>query len=63
MTTPHGNPTGGRLTETLIDIPGYDVKGKIGAGGMGTVYYAIQLSLGRARAIKSISPSHTDRPD
>jgi serine/threonine protein kinase len=35
-----------------FDIPGYDLQRKLGAGGMATVYLAIQKSLNRKVAIK-----------
>ena len=34
----------------------YQVEAKLGEGGMGTVYRGLQLSLGRAVAIKTLSP-------
>ena len=37
-------------------IPGYEVYGKIGSGGMATVYKAKQLSLDRLVAIKILAP-------
>lgn len=49
--------------ETAINIPGYEVIGKIGAGGMGAVYKARQLTLNRFVAIKVVDPRLMDRPD
>lgn len=41
-------------------IPGYDIIGVLGEGGMGTVYLAVQLSLKRKVAIKILPPSLAD---
>jgi serine/threonine-protein kinase len=40
-------------------VGGYRIVGKIGSGGMGTVYRALQLSLDRAIALKLLSPDLT----
>ena len=47
-----------RMSATSGFFPGYRIVRKIGKGGMGTVYEAIQMSLDRRVAIKVLSPEH-----
>lgn len=42
---------------TSIDIPGYLIRREIGAGGMASVYLALQTSLEREVALKVMSPA------
>jgi serine/threonine-protein kinase len=39
----------------INELPGYQIMGRIGQGAMGTVYKALQLSMGRAVAVKVLS--------
>ncbi|HQW82356.1 MAG TPA: protein kinase [Pseudomonadota bacterium] len=46
----------------MIQIPGYLIKREIGAGGMATVYLAVQTSLEREVAIKVMNPAMISDP-
>ena len=45
------------MTEQLLEIPGYQVHGRLGKGGMAEVYLATQQSLHRKVAIKVLLSS------
>jgi serine/threonine-protein kinase len=54
--------------DTVEDLSGQTIKGyelieRIGAGGFGVVYRALQPSVKREVAIKVILPEFADRPD
>jgi serine/threonine-protein kinase len=56
------NRPGARPLEPTAIIAGYRIEEVIGRGGMGVVYRATQLALGRAVAIKLITPERAGDP-
>lgn len=48
------------MNEDLIEIPGYDMHGRLGKGGMAEVYLATQLSLHRKVAVKVLLSAHDE---
>jgi DNA-binding beta-propeller fold protein YncE len=48
--------------EPGVQLAGYRIEGVAGKGGMGTVYLATQVALGRPVALKLIAPEHGSDP-
>jgi len=46
-----------------VRIPGYRIVGRLGKGGMGSVFSGIQVASGRLVAIKVLPPSSATNPD
>jgi serine/threonine-protein kinase len=47
----------------MLDLSGYEIRGLLGAGGMGEVHRAYDKRLGREVAIKRLPPTFTTDPD
>jgi len=59
LTSQHHQSILKKLGVHISPVPGYTLIGKIGQGGMGTVYKAIQTSVNRTVAIKILAPQAT----
>ncbi len=63
LETPTDAPAGGRAEPALPDVPGYEILGVLGRGGMGMVLRARDAEFHRSLAIKVLLPGREERPD
>jgi serine/threonine protein kinase len=60
-----GETSGTSTTDRLqgVTIPGYDLLGRLGKGGMASVFSGVQTATGRRVAVKVLPPSSAGNPD
>src|SRR5438552_3361252 len=54
---------GGSMPDDALEIPGYRLEARLGAGGAGTVFRATQVSMERVVALKILSAKLSESPE